>query len=184
MARGWGDQEGPSDLDKHVANLKVAPQKSSPYITREGYEKLKDEYHQLYNVRRPEVVRALAAAAAEGDRSENAEYIYRKKELREIDRRVRYLQKRIPDLKVVDSKPTDAGRVFFGAWVEIVDEKNATKTYRIVGPDETDASQGNISVDSPLARALLKREEGEVVNARLPGGEAEFEIVAVRYQPR
>jgi transcription elongation factor GreB len=192
MARGWGDQEGPSDLEQHVSRFKPAAPKSSPYITRAGYDRLKDEYHQLYNVRRPEVVRALSAAAAEGDRSENAEYIYRKKELREIDRRVRYLQKRIPDLKVVDSKPADARRVFFGAWVEIFmdareggrgDDKGDTKTYRIVGPDETDAAQGSISVDSPLARALLKREEGEVVTAHLPAGETEIEIVRVSYAP-
>ncbi|HUR42020.1 MAG TPA: transcription elongation factor GreB [Verrucomicrobiae bacterium] len=184
MARGWGKEDAPSDLDAHVAGFKPVAPRSSPYITREGYDKLKDEYHQLYNVRRPEVVRALSAAAAEGDRSENAEYIYRKKELREIDRRVRYLQKRIPDLKVVDSTPSDAKRVFFGAWVEIADDKGDTRTYRIVGPDETDASQGNISVDSPLARALLKRESGEVVEARLPGGDAEIEILSVSYRPR
>jgi transcription elongation factor GreB len=183
VARGWGKEDGPSDLEQHVSRYKPAQPRSSPYITRAGYDRLKDEYHQLYNVRRPEVVRALSAAAAEGDRSENAEYIYRKKELREIDRRVRYLQKRIPDLKVVDSKPADARRVFFGAWVEIADEKGDTKTYRIVGPDETDAAQGSISVDSPLARALLKREEGEVVTAQLPGGEAEIEIVRVSYAP-
>ena len=164
-----------------MSRYKAPQPKSSPYITPEGYARLKDEYHQLYNVRRPEGVRALSAAAAEGDRSENAEYIYRKKELREIDRRVRYLQKRIPDLKVVDTTPADAKRVFFGARVEIVDDKGDTKRYRIVGPDEADASQGLISVDSPLARALLKRAEGEVVTAKLPGGESELEIVSVRY---
>ncbi len=166
-----------------MSRYKAPQAKSSPYITPEGYAWLKDEYHQLYNVRRPEVVRALSAAAAEGDRSENAEYIYRKKELREIDRRVRYLQKRIPDLKVVDTKPADAKRVFFGAWVEIADEKGESKTYRIVGPDETDASKGLISVDSPMARALLKRVEGDVVTAQLPGGESEIEILGVRYAP-
>lgn len=181
MARGWGKEDGPSDLEQHVSRYKPPQPKSSPYITREGYDRLKAEYHALYNVRRPEVVRALSAAAAEGDRSENAEYIYRKKELREIDRRVRYLQKRIPDLKVVDTRPAEATRVFFGAWVEIADDQGEVRTYRIVGPDETDASQGLISVDSPLARALLKRQEGEVVTAHLPGGEAEIEIVKVRY---
>ena len=181
MARGWGSQDGPSDLEQHVSRYKPPQPKSSPYITPAGYARLKDEYHQLFNVRRPEVVRALSAAAAEGDRSENAEYIYRKKELREIDRRVRYLQRRIPDLKVVDSRPADASRVFFGALVEIADAQGETKAYRIVGPDETDASQGLISVDSPLARALLKRAEGDVVTAQLPGGETEIEIVSVRY---
>jgi len=182
MARGWGKEDSPSDLEAHVSRYKPPQPKSSPYITREGYDRLKAEYHALFNVRRPEVVRALSAAAAEGDRSENAEYIYRKKELREIDRRVRYLQKRVPDLKVVDSKPAEASRVFFGAWVEIADDKGETRTYRIVGPDETDASKGQISVDSPLARALLKREEGEVVTAHLPGGESEIEIVKVSYR--
>jgi transcription elongation factor GreB len=181
MARGWGKEDQPSDLEAHVSRYRAPQARSSPYITRAGYERLKDEYHQLFHVRRPEVVRALSAAAAEGDRSENAEYIYRKKELREIDRRVRYLQQRIPDLKVVDTTPAEATRVFFGAFVEIADAQGETKTYRIVGPDETDAAAGCISVDSPLARALLKRAEGEVVTAQLPGGEAEIEIVKVRY---
>jgi transcription elongation factor GreB len=132
-------------------------------------------------VRRPEVVRALAAAAAEGDRSENAEYIYRKKELREIDRRLRYLQTRIPDLRVVDKPPGDASRVFFGAWVELEDEEGQHKTYRIVGGDEIDARRGWISVDSPLARVLLKKQQGEEVTAQLPGGEVSLAILGVRY---
>jgi transcription elongation factor GreB len=178
MARGWG-REG--DFAAEREQSPPAPSPRSAYITPEGYARLKAEYDQLFRVRRPEVVRALAAAAAEGDRSENAEYIYRKKELREIDRRVHYLQKRLPDLKVVDTRPTDASRVYFGAWVEIIDEKGAAKTYRIVGADETDAAQGRINVDSPLARALLKRKKGETVTALLPGGETEFEIVSVRY---
>ena len=154
---------------------------SSPYITAEGYKRLKDEHDQLWRVRRPEVVRALAAAAAEGDRSENAEYIYRKKELREVDRRLRYLQTRLPDLRVVDQPPTDASRVFFGAWVELEDAGGQPKTYRIVGGDEIDARRGWISVDSPLARVLLKKQAGESVTAQLPGGEVEMAIVAVRY---
>ena len=178
MARGWGREE---DFAAEREGAPPGPSPRSAYITPEGYSQLKAEYDQLFRVRRPEVVRALAAAAAEGDRSENAEYIYRKKELREIDRRVHYLQKRIPDLKVVDNKPSDASRIFFGARVEFKDEKGATKTYRIVGADETDAAHGRISVDSPLARALLKREEGDVVTVVLPGGETEIEILSVRY---
>jgi transcription elongation factor GreB len=184
MARGWGMEDTPSDLDAHVSGFRAPPPRSSPYITRSGYERLKAEYRQLFSVRRPEVVRALSAAAAEGDRSENAEYIYRKKELREIDRRVRYLQKRIPELKVVEPAPADPRRVFFGAWVTIADDKGEERSFRIVGPDETDAAQGCISVDSPLARALLRQAEGDVVTAQLPGGAAEFEIVAVRYGER
>jgi transcription elongation factor GreB len=154
---------------------------SSPYITAAGYQRLKDEHDQLWRVRRPEVVRALSAAAAEGDRSENAEYIYRKKELREIDRRLRYLQTRIPDLRVVDQPPPDPRRVFFGAWVELEDLDGQRKTYRIVGGDEIDARLGWISVDSPLARVLLKKQEGEEVTAQLPGGEVQLALVAVRY---
>ena len=164
-----------------MSRWRPPPEKSTALVTRAGHEQLKAELDELWRVKRPEVVRALAAAAAEGDRSENAEYIYRKKELREIDRRVRYLQVRIPDLKVVDTKPADAKRVFFGAWVEIADDKGEAKKYRIVGADETDASKGLISVDSPLARALLKRAEGEVVTAQLPGGATEIEIVKVAY---
>ena len=154
---------------------------SSPYITAAGYQRLKDEHDQLWRVRRPEVVRALSAAAAEGDRSENAEYIYRKKELREIDRRLRYLQTRIPELRVVDKPPPDPGRVFFGAWVELEDAAGQTRTYRIVGGDEIDARRGWISVDSPLARVLLKKQAGEEVTAQLPSGEVQLAIVAVRY---
>jgi len=155
---------------------------SSPYITTEGYQRLKDEHDQLWKVRRPEVVKALSAAAAEGDRSENAEYIYRKKELREIDRKLRYLQTRLPELRVVDKPPSDPGRVFFGAWVEVEDEAGESRTYRIVGGDETDGPRGWISVDSPLARVLLKKPAGEAVTAQLPGGEAHLTIVSVRYQ--
>jgi transcription elongation factor GreB len=151
------------------------------YITDEGYRKLAEELDRLLRVERPKIVKGVADAAAEGDRSENAEYIYRKKELREIDRRVQYLQKRIPGLKVVDTKPSDAKKVFFGAYVELADDKGDTRTYRIVGPDETDASQGNISVDSPLALAVMKHAEGDVVVAQLPGGPSEVEIVSVRY---
>ncbi|MDE0853738.1 MAG: transcription elongation factor GreB [Nevskia sp.] len=157
---------------------------SSPYITAEGYQRLKDEHDQLWRVRRPEVVRALSAAAAEGDRSENAEYISRKKELREIDRKLRYLQTRLPELKVVDRPPSDPARVFFGAWVELEDDAGGLRHYRIVGGDETDARRGWISVDSPLARMLLKKQEGDSVSAQLPGGEVHLTIVTVRYGER
>ena len=135
-------------------------------------------------MRRPEVVKALAAAAAEGDRSENAEYTYRKKQLGEIDRRVRYLGKRVPALKVVEQAPSDPDAVFFGAWVELERVDTGTRVrYRIVGPDETDAQAGWISIDSPLARALLKKRIDDEVEAQLPGGPARFAIVAVEYTP-
>lgn len=153
----------------------------SLYITPDGYQRLKSEYDNLWRVRRPEVVRALSAAAAEGDRSENAEYIYRKKELREIDRRVRYLQKRLPALKVVQQAPGDTSRVFFGARVELEDEAGVLRTYRIVGADETDVTGGLISVDSPLARQLLKKQAGETVEVETPAGLRRYAISSVRY---
>lgn len=164
-----------------MSRYRPPSEKGSIYITAEGYARLRDEYDQLWRVRRPEVVRALATAAAEGDRSENAEYQYRKKELREIDRRVRYLQVRLPDLRVVDRPPDQPGRVYFGARVEVADEAGDSRRYRIVGPDEAGAEPGYISVDSPLSRALLGKAEGEVIAVRLPGGETELEIVSVGY---
>lgn len=133
-----------------------APQPTgSKYITAQGHKRLQQEHDYLWKKKRPEVTRFLSAAAAEGDRSENAEYIYRKKELREIDARVRFLRKRLDDMVVVDRVPNDTGKVYFGAWVTIEDEQGTEKTYRIVGPDEIDASLGYISMDSPMGKALL-----------------------------
>jgi transcription elongation factor GreB len=156
-------------------------EKSTPIVTRAGFERLRAELDDLWRVRRPEVVKALAAAAAEGDRSENAEYIYRKKQLGEIDRRVRYLTKRLETLKVAEGRPTDAHAVFFGAVVELEDAAGDTRRYRIVGPDETDAKAGWISVDSPLARALLRKRVDDEVLVELPGGPARFVVVGVEY---
>ncbi len=132
-------------------------------------------------LRRREVTKALAAAAAEGDRSENAEYIYRKKELRELDRRIRYLQKRMPDLKIVDTTPPNPEQVFFGAWITLEDEGGAEVVYRIVGADEFDPDKGWISVDAPLAKALLKRSIDDEVQVRTPGGMRSYLIVKVGY---
>ncbi len=154
--------------------------RSSPYITRDGYEMLQAEDKALW-LRRRDVTKALAAAAAEGDRSENAEYIYRKKELREIDRRIRYLQKRMPDLKIVDRIPDNQDQVFFGAWVTLEDDAGAEVIYRIVGADELDAERGWISLDSPLAKALLKRQVDDEVQVQTPSGIRRYAIVAVRY---
>jgi len=155
---------------------------STRIITREGFEALKAEVDELWHRRRPEVVKALAAAAAEGDRSENAEYTYRKKQLGEIDRRVRYLSKRIPSLKVVDAAPARRDTVFFGAEVELENlATGETCRYRIVGPDETDARHGHISVDSPLARALLKKGIDDEFEAELPGGRTGFAVLSVAY---
>ena len=165
-----------------MSRWRPPPEKSTALITRAGHERLKAELDELWRVKRPEVVKALAAAAAEGDRSENAEYTYRKKQLGEIDRRVRYLGKRLPALKVVEQAPSDPDAVFFGAWVELERvDSGALSRYRIVGPDETDAQAGWISIDSPLARALLKKRVDDELEAQLPGGPVRFAIVAVDY---
>jgi transcription elongation factor GreB len=156
--------------------------RSTAIITRAGFDALKTELDHLWRKLRPEVVKALAAAAAEGDRSENAEYTYRKKQLGEIDRRVRYLSRRIPSLKVAEGMPADRDTVFFGATIEIENiDGGETHTWRIVGPDETDAKKGWISVDSPMARAALKKRVNDEFEAELPGGGARFVVLSVAY---
>ena len=154
--------------------------KKSPYITYAGMQALEAEQKAIW-LKRREVVAALSAAAAEGDRSENAEYIYRKKELRELDRRIRYLQKRLPELNVVDQKPATSEHVFFGARVKLEDESGAVADYRIVGPDEFDHEESYISVDSPLARSLLKRELGDEVEVEVPSGRLVYTITEISY---
>ena len=157
-------------------------EKSTALITREGHDRLKAEVDALWRVRRPEVVKALSEAAAEGDRSENAEYTYRKKQLGEIDRRVRYLGKRLEVLKVVDAAPSDPGAVYFGALVELEDiDSGDIVCYRIVGPDETDARRGWISIDAPLARAMLKKRVDDEFEVQLPGGKVLHAIIGIRY---
>ncbi len=155
---------------------------STAIITADGHRRLKEELDVLWRVRRPEVVRALADAAAEGDRSENAEYTYRKKQLGEIDRRVHYLTKRLTDLRIVDEPPSDPAAIYFGAWLRLESEDGAMHEYRIVGPDETDAARGWISIDSPLARAALKARVDSEFEAELPSGRMRFVVVAVSYQ--
>ena len=155
---------------------------SSHYITPAGAVRLRAELDRLWRTERPEVVRALADAAAEGDRSENAEYIYRKKQLAGIDRRIHHLRKRLGVVKVVDRTPGQTKQVFFGAWVTLEDEDGAVTRLRIVGPDEFDHAPEYVSMDSPLARALLRRSEGDELGVDLPGGRREFVIVAVAYQ--
>jgi transcription elongation factor GreB len=157
-------------------------EKSTALITREGHDRLKAELDTLWREKRPEVVKALAAAAAEGDRSENAEYTYRKKQLGEIDSRVRYLSKRLEALRVVDAAPSDRDAVFFGAEVTVENIGNGELAlYRIVGPDETDAQRGWISIDAPLARAMLKKRLDDEFDAVLPTGIAHFAITGIRY---
>lgn len=154
--------------------------KSSPYITAAGYAKLDSELKALWK-RRAYVVKILAEAAAEGDRSENAEYIYRKKELREIDYRIRYLQRRLPDLKVVNNQPSNLLQVFFSAWITIENEQGEEKTYRIVGPDEFDPKKGWISMDSPVAKALMKKHIDDEVKVETPSGTEIFYISKIHY---
>ncbi len=158
-------------------------EQGSKYITPEGKRRLSDEFEYLWRVKRPEVTKALAAAAAEGDRSENAEYIYRKKQLREIDGRIHFLKERLEHVVVVSGKPDDEKRVFFGAWVQLEDEDGNMSEYRIVGPDEFDHAKGLISMDSPMARALMKKAEGDEVVVKRPKGDATFTIVCVQYRP-
>jgi transcription elongation factor GreB len=155
--------------------------RSSPYITPEGERALQNELKELWLRRRQEVVPALSAAAAEGDRSENAEYSYRKKQLGEIDRRVRYLYKRLDEVEVIRQKPLRQDRVFFGALVGLEDETGAARRYRIVGADETSAGKGWISVDSPMARALLGKQIDDAICVDLPEGRVELVVVEISY---
>ena len=158
------------------------PQKpGSKYITPEGKQRLEQELRYLWQEKRPRVCQAVSEAAAMGDRSENAEYIYGKKQLREIDSRVRFLRKRLEGMVVVERAPDDPGRVYFGAWVELEDEQGKLATYRIVGPDESDHKVGAISMDAPLARALLGKRLDDEVTVPTPAGERVYCIVAVRY---
>jgi transcription elongation factor GreB len=155
--------------------------KASPYITAAGYKTLEQELKQLWE-RRAIVTVALSAAAAEGDRSENAEYIYRKKELREIDRRIRYLQKRLPDLRIISQTPDNPVQVFFGAWITLENELGEEHQYRIVGPDEFDPQKNAISIDSPMARALLRKNLGDEVEVHSPSGTHRYVIIEISYE--
>ncbi len=151
------------------------------YITVEGHKRLSDELSYLWRVKRPEVTRAVAEAAAMGDRSENAEYIYGKKQLRQLDSRIRFLSRRLGELTVVSRTPDDTSTVYFGAWVDIEDMDGRVFKYRIVGPDESDADRGYISVDSPMARALMRKTEGDEVTVSRPNGKAVFVIKGIHY---
>lgn len=153
----------------------------SPYITPEGDAALRAELDQLWRVERPQVTRSVSEAAAQGDRSENAEYTYGKKRLREIDRRVRYLSKRLEVLKVVRQLPTDRNKVYFGAWVELLDEDDTEYRYRIVGPDEIDPARHYISMDSVLGRALLGKALDSELTVQTPSGARHYCIIGISY---
>jgi len=166
-----------------VSRYRPPQPKSSSYITPAGAARLREELDRLWRVERPEVVRALADAAAEGDRSENAEYIYRKKQLGGIDRRIRHLRRRLGVLQVVDQRPANTAQVFFGAWITVEDETGAESRFRIVGPDEFDHAPGYISMDAPLARALLTRSPGDEVTLELAAGRKTWLLLEVSYDP-
>ncbi len=155
----------------------------SKYITPQGRERLQRELDLLWREERPRVTLAVQAAAAQGDRSENAEYTYGKRRLREIDSRVRFLRKRLAGMVVVDSPPSDPQRVFFGAWVELEAEDGARSRYRIVGPDEFDMAPGYVSMDAPLGRSLLTRRLDDEVSVETPSGSRVYVIVAIEYLP-
>ncbi|KAB7627358.1 transcription elongation factor GreB [Alkalilimnicola sp. S0819] len=155
---------------------------SSPYITPEGHRRLREELDYLWRHKRPEVTRAVSEAAAQGDRSENAEYIYGKKQLREIDRRVRFLRKRLDGITVVDRPPDDTSRIYFGAWFRLEDEQGEELSLRVVGPDEFDPARGWISMDSPMGRAVLGKALDETFHLDTPAGPREYLISAISYQ--
>jgi len=159
------------------------PQKpASKFITPAGAQKLRSELEFLWRVKRPEVTRAVQEAAAQGDRSENAEYIYGKKQLREIDSRVRFLRRRLDGMTVVDQPPSDRTRIYFGAWVRLEDESGAEVEYRIVGPDEFEPIRGWISMDSPLARALMRKAVDDEVAVEMPGRKKSYVVTEIRYE--
>ena len=165
-----------------MGRFREPPPAGSKYVTPAGAQRLRAELEQLWREERPRVTQAVAAAAAQGDRSENAEYIYGKRRLREIDRRVRFLRRRLDGMVIVDQPPADPDRVFFGAWVQLEAEDGRRTRYRVVGPDEFDMAPGYISMDSPLGKALLRRRMDEEVTVETPAGDRLYVIVSVEYE--
>jgi transcription elongation factor GreB len=180
------ETEPDNDFGEEEASsaLPPLPSGSKNYITPDGHQRLLDEFHWLMNKERPEVTATVSWAAANGDRSENADYIYGKKRLREIDRRIRFLTRRLDIAEVVDpaAPREDETRVFFGATVTFANQKGEEKTVSIVGVDEIDTARGYISWVSPMARALIKAREGDLVTLHAPGGTEELEILEVKYR--
>lgn len=155
----------------------------SKYITPAGARRLRAELDELWRIERPRVTQSVAEAAAQGDRSENAEYTYGKRRLREIDRRVRFLRGRLHGMRIVGAPPSDPSRVFFGAWITLEDEDGREQRYRIVGPDEFDLFPGYISMDSPLARASMRRKVNDEITVELPGGPRQYLLTGISYPP-
>jgi transcription elongation factor GreB len=169
-------------VTQRMSRYRPPQPRGSKFITQAGWQVLKDELDHLWRVLRPQVTQAVSEAAAQGDRSENAEYIYGKKQLREIDSRVRFLRQRLDRMVIVKQKPSDLQHIFFGAWVTLEDDDGKELNYRIVGPDEFDATQGLISMDSPLARALFKKAVDDEVTIEVPGGKRSYVVVKIDYR--
>ena len=165
-----------------MSRYKPPSPQSSKYITPEGSQALREELEFLWRRKRPEITNAVAEAAAQGDRSENAEYIYGKKQLREIDRRIRYLRKRLDGIQIVGQPPNDTERVFFGAWFELRDPQNRVRMFRIVGPDEFDSAEENISMDSPLGIAVMNKSLNDEIVVKTPDGQQKYTLVRVSYR--
>ena len=183
MSKAFTREDSATEQDDEEPRLPELPPGSKNYITPAGYARLRDELKALIERERPKVVEIVSWAASNGDRSENGDYIYGKKRLREVDRRIRFLSKRLEHAEVVDPATREGtDQVFFGATVTVADEDNHESTYAIVGIDEADAGRGRIAWISPMARALLKAREGDTVSVQTPEGRREVEIVAVRYQ--
>jgi transcription elongation factor GreB len=164
-----------------MGRFRIAEKPASRFITPEGHARLRAELDDLWRIERPRVTQAVAEAAAQGDRSENAEYTYGKRRLREIDRRVRHLRRRLEGMVIVDRPPSDRSRIYFGAWVDLEDEGGAALRVRIVGPDEFDLQPGYISLDAPLARALLGRARDDEIRLETPAGPRAYTIAAISY---
>jgi transcription elongation factor GreB len=165
-----------------MSRYRAPTRPGSKYVTPAGHARLRIELDQLWRVERPQVTQAVSAAAAQGDRSENAEYTYGKKRLREIDSRVRFLRGRLDGMVVVDQPPSDRERVFFGAWVELEDAAGDTHRHRIVGPDEFDQAAGYISMDAPLAKALMGKKLDTEISLVIAGQERRYTIVSIEYE--
>ncbi|NQV99417.1 MAG: transcription elongation factor GreB [Rhodospirillales bacterium] len=173
----------PGADEEDAPEAKALPAGAASYLTREGYERFRAEFRHLVTVERPKVVEVVHWAAGNGDRSENGDYIYGKKRLREIDRRIRFLDKRLDKARVVDpAQQTNRAQVFFGATVTYADEQDRRKTVTIVGADEADMTRARVSLLSPIARALLKAAVGDLVTFQAPAGLIELEILAISYQ--
>ena len=176
------ESDGDAEDDLEAEAGPALPAGAKNYITPVGYARLKEEFLQLMNVERPELVRTVAWAASNGDRSENADYKYGKRRLREIDKRIHFLTKRIENAEVIDPSTRDADQIFFGATVIVQDQQGEQHTYSIVGMDEVDPSRGRVSWVSPIAKALLKAREGDVITFRAPGGVQILDVLEIRYE--